>query len=170
MTPAQYVFINKGLAMSTGKAIAQGAHASVNAYEATPDNNTKRVWWRGGHHMKLVMECRDREHLLDTERYLNERGIGTSLVIDEGHTEVDPIVPTALATHIVDKDDAHVRATLQSFKLYSDKDRDRAVTEFAATVACHATAKKLLDMGAIKWRFRKSVNEVINKEKGACQQ
>lgn len=120
MKPAQYIFINKGLGMSTGKTAAQAAHASLNGYLLTPDNNTRRVWWRGGHHTKLIMECRDSAHLRDTERYLNDRGFKTALVLDEGHTEVDPITPTALGVEIVDKDDAHVAATFSSFKLYKD--------------------------------------------------
>jgi peptidyl-tRNA hydrolase len=120
MTPAMYIFLNKGLGMSTGKSAAQAAHAAVEAYRVSPDDNLKRMWYCGGHYMKLVMGCRDREHLLDTERYLNERGFKTALIVDEGHTEVDPITPTALGVQIVDKDDVHVAATFESFRLYKD--------------------------------------------------
>lgn len=120
MKPAQYIFLNKGLGMSTGKSAAQAAHASVNGYLLTPDNNTRRVWWRGGHHTKLVMECRDSDHLINTGRYLEARGIRVALVLDEGHTEVPPITPTALGTEVVDKDDAHIAATFSSFDLYRD--------------------------------------------------
>lgn len=115
-----YLFVNKGLGMSTGKTAAQVAHAAVEAYRLTPDNNTKRVWHRGGHYMKLVMECRDADHLVNTGRYLEARGVRVALVLDEGHTEVPPITPTALGTEIVDKDDAHIAATFSSFKLYRD--------------------------------------------------
>lgn len=113
-----YLFVNDGLDMSAGKIAAQVAHAAVEAYLATPDNNTKRVWHRGGHYAKYVMHARDSEHLRDIERYLNDRGFDTVLIIDEGHTEIDPIQPTALGVVIVDRDDAHVQATFSSFDLY----------------------------------------------------
>lgn len=134
MKPAMYTFINKGLGMSTGKAIAQGEHAAVEAAllsngfsEVTMTEERARLWdaWRQGlHYAKYVMECRDREHLLDTERYLTERGIRTKLIIDEGHTEVEPITPTALGVEIVDKDDPEVAAIFSSFKLYRDPPRN----------------------------------------------
>lgn len=120
MKPAMYIFVNKGLGMSTGKTAAQAAHAAVEAYIATPDNNVKRVWHRGGHYMKLVMECRDVDHMRDSITYIRERGFACVPIIDEGHTEVDPITFTAFGVQIVDKDDAHVAATFSSFKLYKD--------------------------------------------------
>lgn len=136
MTPAMYLFLNRGLKMSTGKAAAQVAHAAVEAYRISlryPDGlrpephlpatglvepNLVRRWYLGGHYMKLVMEARDAAHLRDIERYLQNRGFATALVLDEGHTEVDPITPTALGVEIVDKDQPHVSATFGTFDLY----------------------------------------------------
>lgn len=118
--PAMYLFVNKGLGMSTGKTAAQVGHAAVEAYRISKPNITD-AWYKGLHYMKLVMECRDTEHLLSTERYLNERGFETVLIIDEGHTEIDPITPTALGVEIVDKDDEHVAACFESFRLYKDR-------------------------------------------------
>lgn len=132
MQPGMYIFVNKGLGMSTGKVAAQVAHAAVEAYRlslvvppAEPDHvrvhsNLVNQWYKGGHYAKYVMECRDRDHLVDTDKYLRARGFRTVLVIDEGHTEVQPIVPTAIGVEIVDRDDAHVRATFSSFDLYRD--------------------------------------------------
>jgi hypothetical protein len=40
--------------------------------------------------------------------------------IDEGMTEVDPHVMTALGVAIVDKDDPHTLATFSTFELYRD--------------------------------------------------
>lgn len=140
MTPAMYIFVNKGLGMSLGKAMAQAGHAAVEGYRismtghperrepvsphmnqaALYETNVVRRWYRGGHYMKLVMEARDSEHLRDIERYLNNRGFKTALILDEGHTEVDAIVPTALGVEILDKDDPHVQSTFSSFDLYRD--------------------------------------------------
>jgi peptidyl-tRNA hydrolase len=129
MKPAMYIFLNKGLGMSTGKSAAQAAHAAVEAYRISPDNWIKESWYKGGHYMKLVMECRDSDHLRDTERYLNDRGFKTVLILDEGHTEVPPITPTALAVALVDKDDPHTAATFESFRLYKDFCRKCAARE-----------------------------------------
>jgi peptidyl-tRNA hydrolase len=136
MKPAMYIFVNKGLGMSTGKTAAQVAHAAVEAFSlscAVKRDSGGRFeptelmleWYKGGHYAKYVMECRDRAHLLDTERYLKERGFKVVLIIDEGHTEVDPIVPTALGVALVDKDDPHTAATFSSFRLYRDKQAER---------------------------------------------
>lgn len=130
MNPAMYIFVNKGAGMSTGKTAAQAGHAAVNAFVLSmkhsengafmEETNLVRVWYKGGHYMKLVMECRDADHLRDTERYLRDRGFKTALIIDEGHTEVPHITPTALGVELVDKDDPHVAATFSGFKLYRD--------------------------------------------------
>jgi PTH2 family peptidyl-tRNA hydrolase len=130
LKPAMYIFLNKGLGMSTGKSAAQAGHAAVEAAlisvglaDPKPSDEKAQVWdaWREGlHYAKYVMEARNRDHLLDIERYLKERGFHTVLIIDEGHTEIDPITPTALGVALVDKDDPHTAATFSSFKLYRD--------------------------------------------------
>jgi peptidyl-tRNA hydrolase len=122
-----YLFINEGLRMSPGKIAAQAGHAAVeaallsNGYAGEPMTEEKgRLWdaWRqGGHYMKLVMSARDTQHLLTIERYLRDRGFRTALIIDEGHTEIDPHQPTALGVAVVDKDDPHTEATFSSFQL-----------------------------------------------------
>jgi peptidyl-tRNA hydrolase len=134
MKPAMYLFLNKGLGMSTGKSAAQAGHAAAEAtLLSNPivgrlqpqrwDERWTAIWeaWREGlHYAKYVMEARDTDHLLVIERYLTARGFRTHLVIDEGHTEVAPLTPTALGVALVDKDDPHTKATFSSFKLYKD--------------------------------------------------
>jgi peptidyl-tRNA hydrolase, PTH2 family len=114
-----YIFINKGLGMSTGKTAAQAGHAAVEAFRLS-DPELIEQWYLGHHYAKYVMECRDRDHLLDTFRYLVERGFNAKLIIDEGHTEIPAITATAIGVEIVDKDDPHTAATFESFKLYRD--------------------------------------------------
>lgn len=138
MKPAMYIILNQGLGMSTGKSAAQAAHAAVEGFRLSclpdPDRpeasayfmetNTVRQWYKGGHYMKLVMAARDSEHLRDIERYLNDRGFKTALILDEGHTEVPAITPTALGVELVDKDDPHTAATFSSLSLYRDPKPD----------------------------------------------
>jgi peptidyl-tRNA hydrolase len=107
--------------MSTGKAAAQAGHAAVEAYKLTPDNNTKRMWHCGGHYAKIVLEAPSAEFLLYAERYINDRGFKTALIIDEGRTEIDKLLPTALGVEVLDKDNSHVAATFSVFDLYKDK-------------------------------------------------
>lgn len=130
MDPVLYIFLNKGLGMSTGKSAAQAAHAAVEAYKLTmgavnSGNQTaqdvERAWYEGGHYKKIVLEARDRHQLRDIERYLNDRRFRTALIIDEGHTEIAAFSPTALGVELVDKDNSHVAATFGEFKLYRDE-------------------------------------------------
>lgn len=62
------------------------------------------------------------EDLLLKERYLNDRGFDTELIIDEGRTEVSPHSVTALGVPVVDKDDPEVLAAFSDFKVYRDED------------------------------------------------
>jgi peptidyl-tRNA hydrolase len=134
MKPAMYTFINKGLGMSTGKSVAQGQHAAVESYRLTEEREKEHAfaisqgdrpsliqeWYKGGHYMKLVMQARDEAHLHTIERYLNDRGFKTALIIDEGRTEIPALTATALGVEIVDKDDEHTKATFSAFELYKD--------------------------------------------------
>lgn len=120
MNPAMYIFLNRDLGMSTGKAAAQVAHAAVEAYKISNEDFVDH-WYVGGHYKKLVMNAMDAAHLQVIERYLNDRGFKTALIIDEGLTEIRPFSPTALGVEIVDKDDEHTAATFESFRIYKDQ-------------------------------------------------
>lgn len=129
-----YIFLNKGLGMSTGKAAAQAAHAAVEAYRLTEQNiitgnrtasAVHEAWYEGGHYKKIVLEARDRHQLRDIEHYLNERRFLTKLIIDEGRTEIAAFTPTALGVEIVNKDNAHVAKTFSGFRLYQDEEPQR---------------------------------------------
>lgn len=118
-----YIFVNRGLGMSSGKIAAQAAHAAVEAYrasEALEEFELIDAWVSGGHYTKIVLGADDSTQLLTIDRYLTDRGFDTSLIIDEGRTEIEPMSPTALGVEIVDKDDPHVSDTFSHFKLYKD--------------------------------------------------
>lgn len=119
--PVMYILANKGIGMSPGKLAAQVGHgvgrAFVEAVKQTPD--IVYLYMRKGE-TKIVLEVRDTEHLLMAERYLNEHGVKTYLVIDEGRTEIAPHSPTVLATEIVDKEDEKIKFALADFKTYRE--------------------------------------------------
>jgi peptidyl-tRNA hydrolase len=129
MNPVQYIILNKGLGMSTGKAAAQAAHASVEGVRIsakTPggnpwDSSIVNRWYRGGHYAKIVLEAEDGPAIQVARQYIEARGFKTALIIDEGRTEVEPMSVTALGVEIVDKDWPHARETFSAFKLYSDE-------------------------------------------------
>ncbi len=118
--------------MSAGKLAAQVAHgacrslwaaARTGAANPNPIDTTEyvsvREYFEKGE-TKIVLEVRDTEHLLMAERYLNEHGIKTFLVIDEGRTEIPAHTPTVLATEILDKNAPEVQFALGEFKTYKD--------------------------------------------------
>jgi peptidyl-tRNA hydrolase len=114
-----YIFANRGLRMSAGKLSAQVAHGAVRAYEIS-DEKLIKEWNKGGHYTKLVMLARDNDHIKTIQKYIEDRGYKTALIIDEGLTEIKPHQPTALGVEIVDKEDENVEATFSTFELYRD--------------------------------------------------
>lgn len=119
MNTVMYIFVNKGLGMSAGKMAAQAGHAAVEAYRISKQTLIDD-WYKGKHYTKLVMEVNSEEQMCTVERYINDRGFKTALIIDEGLTEIEPHSITALGVEIVDKDDEHTLATFCTFKLYRD--------------------------------------------------
>lgn len=129
MRPAQYIIINKGAGMSPGKMAAQACHASCEGVRVSQETETGRkllnLWYRGGHYMKLIMEVPDEQALHNAHHYINERGFNCVKIIDEGHTEVEPLTATAIGVEIVDKDWPHAAETFSVFKLYRDEQRSK---------------------------------------------
>lgn len=122
MKPVMYLFLNRGLGMSSGKSAAQVAHAAVEAYTIS-DPKMIDAWMSGKHYTKIVMLAEDSEQLSTFREYIQERGFKTALVIDEGRTEIQPFSKTALGVEIVDKDDPHVLDTFGEFKVYPNDKR-----------------------------------------------
>lgn len=133
-----YIIANKGAGMSPGKLAAQVGHAVQKAYEITDGSRHTRNqpeiiadYNRTGH-AKIVLEARDAEHLLTAERYLNERGLRTALIVDEGRTEVPPLTPTALGVEILDKNDPDVVFSMSTFKTYKEDPLPPPLSEMTA--------------------------------------
>lgn len=128
INPVQYIILNKCLDMSTGKAAAQAAHASVEGVRVSAkepgenpwDAHIVNLWYRGKHYAKVVLETTDDMHTV--KHYLEERGIKAVLIIDEGRTEFDGgLTATAIGTEILNKNDTNVQATMSGFGLYKDR-------------------------------------------------
>lgn len=117
--PVMYIFLNKSLGMSTGKASAQVAHAAVMG-TLHSSLQIQGIWNKSMHRTIIVLAARDDQHILNIQDYLSERKIESWAVIDEGVNEIDPHVRTALATTILDKDNEDVEKALSSFSLYRD--------------------------------------------------
>lgn len=118
INPVMYLFINKGLGMSTGKSVAQGAHAACEAVRISKPGMVK-AWNKYGFYTKMVMEARDANHLSTIQKYLEERNIKSKLIVDEGRTEIPKHTSTALGVEIVDK---NIQGPIfQEFDLFKDK-------------------------------------------------
>ena len=120
--------------MSPGKMAAQVGHAAVEAYRISDHNRVPvqpldagasgwhpsivNEWYRAGH-AKLVMLAEDTEQLLSIQRYIEDKGFKTHLVIDEGRTEVRPFTPMVLGVEIVDRDDPKAEF-FSEFKTYKE--------------------------------------------------
>lgn len=119
MRTAMYIFVNRGLGMSTGKLAAQTAHAAVEAYRISKKALVED-WYMGGHYTKLVMLATDAEHMTSIKEFLEDRGFKTAQIIDEGMTEIAPFSKTALGVEIVDREDPHTNSTFSRFQTYRE--------------------------------------------------
>lgn len=118
--PVIYVFLNKDLHMSVGKASAQTAHAVMRSAISINSPKYLAKWIAAPYQTVIVLEARDADHMDKIREYLQERDILTATYIDEGVNEIDPHTPTAMATRILNKDSEYVSKALSSFKLYRD--------------------------------------------------
>ena len=117
--PVIYVFLNKSLHMSAGKAAAQAIHAGIYAV-ISEDQSKQQLWLVNPHKTVIVLEARDENHIRNISTYLKDRGYPTNTIVDEGVNEIDPHTITALSTGILNKNSSHTRDTFSTFKLYKD--------------------------------------------------
>lgn len=117
--PVVYIFLNKSLGMSVGKAAAQAVHAAMEVGRLC--ENFSGIWTNVAQRTVIVLEARDENHMKNIQDYLFDRGFDTHRIIDEGVNEIDPHVWTALATEVLEKDDEQVVNSFSTFNLYRDK-------------------------------------------------
>ena len=95
MSIKQAIIFRKDLKMSSGKMVAQGCHAAVEAVEVTPIHRI-RTWRRNGL-AKVVLEAANEATLHDLHRKAVALDLPSVLIRDQGRTEVEPGSVTALA-------------------------------------------------------------------------
>ena len=117
--PVIYIFLNKSLGMSVGKAAAQAAHATAMSFIDSTQKQ-RDLWKNSPHRTVIVLEARDEAHMKNIDDYLFDRDIEVQRIIDEGVNEIEPHTWTSLATPILDKNDEYITKTLSSFSLYRD--------------------------------------------------
>lgn len=84
----QVILIRKDLNMSKGKIAAQAGHACV---DATLSSNKKLIdSWKKQGMKKIALKVENEEELLTYLKKAEEQGLIFSLIVDAGHTEVDP--------------------------------------------------------------------------------
>ncbi len=111
-SPFEYkmcIVLRMDLGMSTGKLIAQAAHAAVGASELGKKENHK-AWrrWRDEGAKKVALEAESLEEIEELAGKANKLDIVNILRQDAGHTEVPPGTVTALGlgpyrTDLLDK-------------------------------------------------------------------
>lgn len=103
MNLVMYIFINKDLKLSGGKACAQAGHAVVYSMEISYQDFVKH-WKEDFAQTKIVLEAKNEDHIKEIAKCLGEKGVLTKEVHDLGRTEVEAGALTALAVEIVDKE------------------------------------------------------------------
>lgn len=90
----QSIILRTDLDLSTGKAVAQGAHASVFALEDATDD-ARDEWLPTA--TKITLAADDEAQLRSLRADAEEHDLPTSLVSDQGRTELETNTVTALA-------------------------------------------------------------------------
>ncbi len=91
----QAILVRQDLKLPKGKAVSQGAHASVEAVlRSDKDKATK---WRKEGMAKIVLKVKDLKELQKYNQLAKDSGLTTALITDTGRTTVEPGTVTALA-------------------------------------------------------------------------
>lgn len=92
----QVIILRKDLNMSVGKAVAQGAHASNQAYleclaAVDYDDNAVPILteWRTTGRTKIVLACKSYDELTRVLAKAREANLPNTIITDEGRTEFD---------------------------------------------------------------------------------
>jgi len=93
----QAILLRKDLILSKGKAVAQGAHASVGAFlKADRDTESCSQSWLQEGMKKVVLEVQDEKELIKYFQEAKDLGLHSILITDAGHTEIPAGTKTAV--------------------------------------------------------------------------
>jgi PTH2 family peptidyl-tRNA hydrolase len=90
----QVIVVRKDLRMSQGKLASQVAHASLEAYKATPFEG--QLEWEAWGSKKVVLRVESLRGLIEIQKRANKAGLPYALIRDAGRTEVRPGTVTAI--------------------------------------------------------------------------
>lgn len=94
----QAIVLRADLGMGKGKLVAQGCHASIDAFEKA--TASKPDWveeWKEGGCKKIVVKVSSERELIDVFMRAKKAKLPCSLITDAGHTQVEPGSKTAVA-------------------------------------------------------------------------
>ncbi len=123
--PKQVILIRTDLKMPKGKAVAQGAHASLQALlgQGTRDGLTwtiklrpDQIPWLEGSYAKVCLRVSSEEQLRELRKQALEAGLPTALILDEGRTVFKE--PTVTCGAIGPADGDLVNEITQGLKLF----------------------------------------------------
>jgi PTH2 family peptidyl-tRNA hydrolase len=86
----QVILMRTDLNMRKGKMVAQGAHASLNAFYNHPQTYDTITWMESGY-AKVCLQVNSEEELLLLLHKATDAGLRTHLVVDEGRTEFNGV-------------------------------------------------------------------------------
>jgi len=100
----QAILIRKDLNLTKGKAIVQGAHASVEAFvkvkgrggSGAPGRRSEADEWLHEGMKKVVLEVADENELIKYFQKAKDSGLPASLITDAGLTQIPPGTKTAV--------------------------------------------------------------------------
>lgn len=82
----QVIVIRKDLKMRLGKAVAQGAHASMKATLENMDHPNVKEWLSGAF-TKICVQVNSEEELLAVYQQAVDAGLIAAMIVDAGRTE-----------------------------------------------------------------------------------
>ncbi|MBT4539211.1 peptidyl-tRNA hydrolase [Candidatus Woesearchaeota archaeon] len=91
----QVILVRQDLKLPKGKAVAQGAHASVDAVLKTDPSIIKK--WRSLGMAKIALKVKDEKELIKYFQLAKDDGLPVSLITDAGKTVVAPGTKTCAA-------------------------------------------------------------------------
>jgi len=90
----QAIVFRKDLKLSKGKSVAQGAHASIGAYDKA--EGVVVAAWKSEGAKKVVLEVETEHDLIELFQDAKDFGLPAVLITDAGHTEIPPGTKTAV--------------------------------------------------------------------------
>ncbi len=110
----QAILIRQDLKLPKGKAVSQGAHASVEAVFKS-DKSLVSEWRKEGM-AKIVLKVSDIKELQKYNQLAKDYGLTTALITDAGRTTVEPGTVTCLG--IGPDEDEKIDKVIKDLKLF----------------------------------------------------